>query len=55
MFDVSRAETYDNIIGWKDDIRSVNSRRTLPCIIIANKVCSIRISINLFFIKFLIF
>ncbi|CAF1516800.1 unnamed protein product [Rotaria magnacalcarata] len=37
MFDITRGETYDNVIGWKNFIDSVNSPAKLPCLLVANK------------------
>ncbi|CAF4341983.1 unnamed protein product [Rotaria socialis] len=37
MFDITRGETYDNVIGWKNFIDSVNSPDKLPCLLVANK------------------
>ncbi|CAF4322945.1 unnamed protein product [Rotaria socialis] len=37
MFDITRGETYDNVIGWKIFIDSVNSPDKLPCLLVANK------------------
>jgi hypothetical protein len=48
MFDVTRGETFDNVIGWKKNIDDVNTPNKLPCILLANKVCLIRIIIILF-------
>ncbi|CAF4669933.1 unnamed protein product, partial [Rotaria sp. Silwood2] len=37
MFDVTRAETYDNIMMWKKFINSVKQTNNLPCLLLANK------------------
>ena len=39
MFDITRGETYDNVITWKNFIDSVNPPNKLPCLLVANKVC----------------
>ena len=42
MFDVSRGETFDNVIGWKKNIDTVNNPNKLPSLLLANKVCLIK-------------
>ncbi|CAF0848842.1 unnamed protein product [Rotaria sordida] len=37
MFDITRRETYDNIINWKNSIDNVNQTDNLPCLLFANK------------------
>ncbi|CAF0744244.1 unnamed protein product [Rotaria sp. Silwood1] len=37
MFDVTRSETYDNIILWKKIINKINQTVNLPCLLLANK------------------
>ncbi|CAF1168365.1 unnamed protein product [Adineta steineri] len=37
MFDLSRPETYDNVLGWHNDIRNVNKSDDLQWMLLANK------------------
>jgi len=42
MFDLTRPETYDNVIGWKKNVDDENKSVKIPCILLANKVCLIK-------------
>lgn len=42
MFDVTNPESYDNVVGWKENIDSVHPpNHNPPSILLANKVCSV--------------
>jgi hypothetical protein len=43
MFDLTVPETYDNVIGWKLNVDDENKSKLIPCILLANKVCLIKI------------
>jgi len=43
MFDVTAPETYDNVMGWKSNVDDENKAKLIPSILLANKVCLIKI------------
>ncbi len=43
MFDVTAPETYDNVMGWKSNVDDENKSKLIPSILLANKVCLIKI------------
>jgi hypothetical protein len=52
MFDVTAPETYDNVVGWKNNVDDENKGNPIPCILLANKVCLIKNSkFDIFFKK----
>lgn len=44
VFDVTRVATFDAVVKWKEDLDSkvqLSDGRPIPCILLANKVCTL--------------